>query len=173
MNKYYYKVEKTSNLHRDLEYGFFIKGEFMQDRNEEISNIVGIEDLASKAAYDFHGGLLINEAYADEIDDKHFIKKEQELDGRIFKQFKKSSSYFKKWDEFIKGNNLTHVIRMQSLNFLVFVYDLAGAIEFITYNGTFYLESKKEQENKALIPITERELLEMKLEKSDKAAIRS
>ncbi|MFP5303859.1 hypothetical protein R2R70_22015, partial [Cobetia sp. SIMBA_158] len=82
-------------------------------------------------AYDFNGGLLINEAYADEIDDKHFIKKEQELDGRIFKQFKKSSSYFKKWDKFIKENNLTHAIRMQSLNFLVFVYDLTGAIEFI------------------------------------------
>ncbi|MEK4846372.1 MULTISPECIES: hypothetical protein [Bacillus] len=77
MDKYYYKVEKPSNLHRDLEYGFFIKGQFMQDRNEEISNLVGIEDLASKAAYDFHGGLLINEAYSDEIDDKHFIKKEQ------------------------------------------------------------------------------------------------
>ncbi|MFP3325641.1 hypothetical protein R0K05_21525, partial [Planococcus sp. SIMBA_160] len=76
MNKYYYKVEQTSNLHRDLEYGFFIKGQFMQDRNEEISSLVGIEDLASKAAYDFNGGLLINEAYADEIDDKHFIKKE-------------------------------------------------------------------------------------------------
>ncbi|AVM24207.1 hypothetical protein [Bacillus pumilus] len=164
MDKYYYKVEKTSNLHRDLEYGFFIKGQFMQDRNEEISSLVGIEDLASKAAYDFHGGLLINEAYSDEIDDKHFIKKEQELDGHIFKQFKKSSNYFKKWDKFIKENNLTHAIRMQSLNFLVFVYDLTGAIEFITYNDTFYLESKTEQENKSLIPITERELLEMKLE---------
>ncbi|WP_333980330.1 hypothetical protein [Bacillus pumilus] len=163
MNKYYYKVEQTSNLHRDLEYTFFIKGQFMQERNEEISNLVGIEDLASKAAYDFHGGLLINEAYADEIDDKHFIKKEQELDGRIFKQFKKSSSYFKKWNDFINENNLTHVIRMQSLNFLVFVYDLTGAIEFITYNDTFYLEAKTEQDNNALIPITERELLEMKL----------
>ncbi|MED4441489.1 hypothetical protein, partial [Bacillus pumilus] len=123
--------------------------------------------------YDFHGGLLINEAYADEIDDKHFIRKVQELDGRVFKQFKKSSSYFKKWDEFIKENNLIHAIRMQSLNFLVFVYGLTGAIEFITYNGTFYLEAKTEQENKSLIPITEREFLEMKLEKSDKAAIRS
>ncbi|MCY7500227.1 hypothetical protein [Bacillus pumilus] len=173
MNKYYYKVEQTSNLHRDLEYPFFIKGQFMQDRNEEISSLVGIEDLASKAAYDFHGGLLINEAYADEIDDKHFIRKVQELDGRVFKQFKKSSSYFKKWDEFIKENNLIHAIRMQSLNFLVFVYGLTGAIEFITYNGTFYLEAKTEQENKSLIPITEREFLEMKLEKSDKAAIRS
>lgn len=61
---------------------------------------------------------------------------------------------------------------MQSLNFLVFVYDLTGAIEFITYNETFYLEAKTEQENKSLIPITERELLEMKLEKSNKAAIR-
>ncbi|WP_242730309.1 hypothetical protein [Bacillus altitudinis] len=166
MNKYYYKVEQTSNLHRDLEYPFFIKGQFMQDRNEEISRLVGIEDLASKAAYDFHGGLLLNEAYAYEIDGKHFIKKDQELDGRIFKQFKKSSSYYKKWDEFIKGNNLTHAIRMQSLNFLAFVYGLTGAIEFITYNDTFYLEAKTEQENKSLIPITERELLEMKLEMS-------
>lgn len=166
MTKYYYRVEQTSNLHRDLEYAFFIKGRFLQDKNEEISNLVGIEDLASKAAYDFHGGLLINEAYADEIDDKHFIRKEQELDGRIFKQFKKSSRYFKKWDEFIKENNLTHVIRMQSLNFLVFVYGLTGAIEFITHNDTFYLEAKTEQKNKSLIPITERELLEMKLEMS-------
>lgn len=166
MTKYYYRVEQTSNLHRDLEYPFFIKGQFMQDRNEEISNLVGIEDLASKAAYDFHGGLLLNEVYAGEIDDKHFIRKEHELDDRIFKQFKKSSSYFKKWDEFIKENNLTHAIRMQSLNFLVFVYGLTGAIEFITYNGTFYLEAKTEQENKSLIPITERELLEIKLEMS-------
>ncbi|MEH7758209.1 hypothetical protein [Bacillus pumilus] len=166
MTKYYFKVEQASNLHRDLEYTFFIKGQFMQDRNEEISSLVGIEDLASKAAYDFHGGLLINKAYADETDDKHFIKKEQELDGRVFKQFKKSSSYFKKWDEFIKENNLTHAIRMQSLNFLAFVYGLTGAIEFITYNDTFYLEAKTEQENKSLIPITERELLEIKLEMS-------
>ncbi|MDM5298199.1 hypothetical protein QUF51_08500 [Bacillus pumilus] len=166
MTKYYYKVEQTSELHRDLEYAFFIKGRFLQDRNHEISNLIGIDDLAIKAAYNFHGDLLIDEEYNHEIGDKHFIKKEQELDGRIFKQFKKGSSYFKKWDEFIKENNLTHVIRMQSLNFLVFVYRLTGAIEFITHNDTFYLESKTEQENKSLISITERELLEMKLEMS-------
>lgn len=33
----YYKVDKNSDLHSDLEYVFYIKGNFLKEMNDEIS----------------------------------------------------------------------------------------------------------------------------------------
>ncbi|MFF2532416.1 hypothetical protein ACFVS2_26240 [Brevibacillus sp. NPDC058079] len=163
----YYCVEKDSTLHSDLEITMSVKGNFLKEMNEEISEAIKIKNALQKIAYiasSQNSDLLIEEAYKNEIPDKYLKKSTQESEGKTYYAFKQNSPYQKAFTKFIKDHNLGYIIKRQSLFYVCrILHNFNGSISVEIFNGTFYIESSKKEAAEGIKEITESEFFKVKM----------
>ncbi|CAM5192125.1 MULTISPECIES: hypothetical protein [Bacillus] len=162
----YYKVDKSSDLPSDLEYVFHIKGNFLKEMNEEISQAIGIEDAYNKVVYSRSSEpvLFIESKFKNEVEESDLKKHPVCSRDKTFYEFKKRSKPYKAFLKFVKDHDLNNVITRQNLTMVVrFFHNFRGRIEINYFNEEFWIESQEEQYLDYLHEITEADYYEMKL----------
>ncbi|EQM25424.1 hypothetical protein N399_24605 (plasmid) [Bacillus licheniformis CG-B52] len=162
----YYKVDKNSDLHSDLEYVFYIKGNFLKEMNEEISQAIGIEDAYNKVAYSRSSEpvLFIESKFKNEVEENDLKKHPVCTGDKAYYEFKKRSKPNKAFLKFVENHNLNKVITRQNLTMVVrFFHNFRGRIEINYYNEEFWIESHEEQHLDYLHETTEADYYEMRL----------
>ncbi|UWS61819.1 hypothetical protein N2384_28695 [Bacillus paralicheniformis] len=162
----YYKVDKNSDLHSDLEYVFYIKGNFLKEMNDEISQALGIEDAYNKIGYSRSSEpvLFIERTFKNEVEESDLKKYPVCSGDKTYYEFKKRSKPYKAFLKFVKDHDLNNVITRQNLTMVVrFFHNFRGRIEINYYNEEFWIESHEEQHLDYLHETTEADYYEMRL----------
>ncbi|WPS85654.1 hypothetical protein SMD22_00920 (plasmid) [Brevibacillus halotolerans] len=122
MSAYYYVVEKGSLLHCDLEIALRIKGNFLTEMGNEVSDAIQIENAVQKIVYrpsEHNPDLSIREEYKCEVPIENLKKHPFQIEGRNYYKFKKNSPYQKAFTQFIKDHKLEHIVSRQDFTYVV------------------------------------------------------